>query len=302
MERIHVSVMTKEILEALRVHPGGVYADMTFGEGGHTEALIDAGAGQVVSVDRDIEAVKRYLESGRLKDDPRLKLIHGRMSDFATEPGELFDGIVVDLGVSTRQLLEGRRGFSFNETGPLDMRMDPTSGQTLLEMLSNISERELTEGLERNANLPGAKRLAARLLNMVEKGQLQTTADLAYVMGPKRGPRHPATALFMALRMMVNDELGEVERGLTGLVDRLKPLGRLAVLTFHSNEDRVTKNVFKRLAGRCVCVDPPCHCHPQKRIEWLNKKPLEASREELRANPRSRSAKLRCVEKVPSAE
>lgn len=298
MEHYHRPVLLKEVLELINFSKGGVYADLTFGEGGHSGALVQAGAARVVAWDRDLEALETYRAGGELRADPRLELHHGRFSTFAGESGEKFDGILLDLGVSTRQLLRPERGFSFSAAGPLDMRMNQSEGESLLDYLERVGERELAESLQRNADIPHSLDVAKRLLAAFRRGEIQDTQSLVRAIGGKPGPRHPGTVIFLALRMAVNDELGEVERSLPLLVKRLKPGGRLAVITFHSTEDRMVKRGFRLLAGQCGCPPqaPICQCPKVAKVLNVLKKPLAPTREECRVNPRSRSAKLRCVE------
>lgn len=301
-KRIHRSVLLNECLTALKVGPGGVYADLTFGEGGHTEAMLKAGAKKVVAVDRDTHALIQYRSHGDFRDDPRLELHHLRFSEFSNvaEPSS-FDGILIDLGVSTQQLLRPERGFSFSAPGPLDMRMDPQSEErNLLELLDSANVDALAKELERNTDMKPATPIARALVEAHRRGELQTTADLANLAKARGGKKHPATVIFLALRMWVNQELKEIEVGIAPLLKLLKPGGRLAVITFHSTEDRAVKLLFKGLNGKCVCSADQriCECAKQKQVELVYKKPVEPSREELRSNPRSRSAKLRCVELI----
>jgi len=303
MERLHRPVLLSEVIEIIKIKHGGVYADFTFGEGGHTEAFLRAGAGQVFSTDRDSEALRLYREHGEFRQDPRLSLFHTRFSEFKAFAGKTrFDGILADLGVSTRQLVVPERGFSFSASGPLDMRMDPASGTTLDEKLDTMDLEELASSLWRNADLKHPYGVARRVLEAHRAGKLKTTADLAALFNDRRekGKSHPATALFMALRMIVNEELKEIETGLPEAVDLLCPGGRLAVITFHSTEDRVVKKLFQELAGRCICAQHPCLCPRVEKVSLVTKKPFTPSAEELATNPRARSAKLRCVEKEPS--
>jgi 16S rRNA (cytosine1402-N4)-methyltransferase len=301
MEKYHRSVLLQEVLDLLTVRSGGRYADLTFGEGGHTEAILARGASHVSALDRDEEALDLYRKSGALRDNPRLVLLHGRLSAFSPPSGEHYDGILVDLGVSTRQLLKPERGFSFQQPGPLDMRMDPSAERTLERALSEISEEELALALEAVEGRPGTK-MARRILQAWKAGQIRNTSDLARLAGPKREKRHPATALFLALRILVNDELTEIETGLPRLIDFLVPGGRLAVISFHSTEDRLVKRIFLRLAGRCICEERICICPRETKVSLVTRKPLVASAAELAANPRARSAKLRCVEKPGSSD
>jgi len=299
MEKYHRSVLLEEVIEVLQPGPGRVYADCTFGEGGHSEALLAAGAEKVIGLDRDPEALKIYRESGARRNDPRLRLVHGRFSRFAEVVGETgLDGILVDLGVSTRQLLRAERGFSFNQAGPLDMRMDSTEERDLARLLDETTPEELAEGFQRVADLYNATPFTRRILEAHRQGKFKSTLDLAAIAGPRHGKSHPATAMFLALRMLVNDEYEEVAEGLPRLLDVLKPGGRLAVITFHSTEDRLVKRFTQRLAGQCTCDERICRCPREKLARIVLKKAVVASEQEMRENPRARSAKLRCVEKV----
>ncbi len=300
MEKLHRPVLLKETLEILKIRAGGTYADLTFGEGGHTGAILEAGAGRVLATDRDPEALRLYREGGQYKDDPRLTLFHTKFSAFTELAGETrFDGILVDLGVSTRQLLKPERGFSFSNPGPLDMRMNGSEGPTLDEKLDSMDLEELASSFWRNADLQHPYAIARRVLEAHRRGDLKTTADLAKVAGGRReGKSHPATPLFLALRMLVNDEMNEIERGLPPLIDLLVPGGRLAVISFHSTEDRAVKKLFQQLAGRCICGEQLCLCPRVEKVLLVVRKPIEAGEEELFENPRARSAKLRGIEKI----
>lgn len=298
-ERLHRPVMLRECLDYLQVRPGGRYLDATFGEGGHTEAMLKAGAAKVVALDRDVSALEIYLREGRYRHDPRLELRHGRMSELEGEGG--FDGALADLGVSTKQLLLAERGFSFQAAGPVDMRMDPTRDEPLLEKLRHVHPETLADALWENTGLKSSRKIAEKLVTAARHGRLTSTLDVAEISGPKRGPRHPATELFLALRMWVNDELEEVREGLPRLFASLVPGGRLAVLSFHSSEDRCVKRLFKWLCGKCVCAAQPCRCPRVEAAREVTRKPVPPSDDELRRNPRSRSAKLRCIEKTMPA-
>ena len=299
MEWVHTPVLLEEVIDFIGFSIGGAYADLTFGEGGHTGALLERGASEVWAVDRDLSAIRQYEEKGKFRLDPRLHLNHSRFSEFLKlTQGKQFDGILVDLGVSTRQILSEERGMTFQKPGPLDMRMDQTSGLTLKEFLETVTEEELASILYENADLPGSRRLARKILEAHRSGTLHNTQDLAHLFGPKRSKTHPATVPFMALRMAVNQELEEISHTLPRLLDCLNERGRLVVITFHSTEDRLVKNIFKILAGRCVCKELVCLCSKMERVKLLTKKPVEASPSELQKNPRARSAKLRCVEKI----
>lgn len=296
---LHKSVLLKESIDFINLFSGGVYADLTFGEGGHTEALLRGGASQVRGVDRDLSAIETYRKEGSFKEDPRLKLIHQRFSEFALQAQSMeFDGILVDLGVSTRQLISPERGLTFQQAGPLDMRMDQSGGLTLKELLERLTEQELADLLYRNADLKNSRALARRIFTAFRKGLLNSTEDLAACLGEKRSKTHPATVPFMALRMAVNQELEEIEKTFPLLLDCLKPGGRLVVITFHSTEDRLVKTLMKQWAGKCICRELICQCNKNARVKLLTKKPMVPSPQEAKLNPRSRSAKLRCIEKL----
>jgi len=304
MEKWHRSVLLDETVSSLGEIRGGRFADLTFGEGGHTEELLNRGAAEVIAVDRDREAIDRYLKSGAMKDDKRLKLLHGNLSSFPDVPldGPL-DGILMDLGVSTRQILESERGFSFTNPGPLDMRMNRDDGQPLSELLRDIEEDELANIIYANTDLKSSRRAARQILFAFKKGELETTAQLAELFkdrrpGPHYGSLAASTVIFLALRMWVNDEGGEVRDTVPRLIPLLKVGGRLAVITFHSSEDRWVKNIFQALAGKCVCFSQPCSCVRKETVRWITKKPVAPSDKELAENPRSRSALLRCVERL----
>lgn len=299
--RLHQPVMMSEVIEFIRVIKGGQYLDGTFGEGGHSERILELGAHRLVGNDRDTLALQRYREVGKFRNDPRLTLVQGPLSTLALRLKGLgvppLDGILLDLGVSTRQLKEDSRGFSFQIDGPLDMRMDTAEGTpTLQDLLSTTSEKTLADVLA--PYVPSSRRLAARILDAFTAGTLKSTGDLARLMGSRRGPRHPATRLFMALRLWVNREREEVESAVPQLAQCLRPGGRLVVITFHSDEDRWVKRQLLKLAGRCGCQADPCLCSRVECVRPVLKKPLEPTRLEQRHNPRARSAKLRCVEKL----
>jgi 16S rRNA (cytosine1402-N4)-methyltransferase len=298
MERWHRSILVNEIIDVLKVSSAGTYADLTFGEGGHTGSFLAKGVKKVVGLDRDREALDRYRAEGEFRNDSRLELLHGKFSRFSELVHELFDGILVDLGPSTRQLLEAERGFSFSRPGPVDMRMDRSEAIALADLIAELSTQELADRLQSYADIRSSRKMAERVKRALNDGKLNTTSDLESLVGERHGKTNPATQLFMALRMLVNDELGEIEKGLPQLIPLLKPGGRLAVLSFHSGEDRLVKKVFKQLAGRCTCDFPICVCERNASVTWVLKKALPPGREEMRTNPRARSAKLRCIEKI----
>lgn len=286
-------------MAALDVTRCGTYLDLTFGEGGHTEAMLAAGADRVIAFDQDAQTIARYREHGALKSDSRLTLIHSRFSELGSYvPADSADGILIDLGVSTRQLLMPERGFSFTGEGPLDMRMDPSRGLPLSAWLEKLSLDDLAVAIGKNTDMKGVYSAARRILEAFHAGHLKTTADLAALFDRPGGKTHAGTVVFLGLRMLVNDELGEAERVLPQALDALKDGGRLAIITFHSTEDRLVKRALKILAGKCICEKPLCQCPRIRRGDLIYRKPVVPGQAELNANPRARSAKLRCIEKV----
>lgn len=270
----------------------GVYVDCTVGLGGHTAALLEAGAGRVIGIDRDAGALDRSRE--RLAGAPAVELVHADYREIAEVLASRglseVDGIVADLGVSSWQLDDPERGFSFRQAGPLDMRMDRSKGRTLGEWLATIGEAELAGVIREFGEERHARRVAAAIVRARDAGRLQTTGDLASVVrraaGGGRWQRiDPATRTFQALRIAVNDELAGLDAFLERAAGSLKRGGRLAVIAFHSLEDRVVKWTFRRLAAAGA-------------VEVITRRPVTPSAEETSANPRARSARLRIVEKA----
>jgi 16S rRNA (cytosine1402-N4)-methyltransferase len=299
--------MRAEVMEALAVRPGGRYIDATLGGGGHSRALLEASApdGRVLGIDRDPEALER---TGRRLAEfgARLVAAHGNFAEMAAlasaQGFAAVDGILMDLGVSSDQLDTPARGFSFRAAGPLDMRMDPGGGPGVAEWLEEVDAPELVRVLREFGEERQARRIAAAILSARDRGELQSTLDLAAVVeratGGRKGARiHPATRTFQALRMAVNCELESLDAGLSAALSLLRPGGRLAVLTFHSLEDRAVKQFFRAHEGRMESLH-------QGGEEWrgvvprvisLWRKPRVASESECAQNPRARSAKLRVI-------
>ena len=306
---MHLSVLLHETVEALAVIAGGSYIDGTLGNGGHaSEILRRAGAGgRLMGIDRDREALWRASEC--LKDLPGEKVLvhgcHGNISRLAEEKGFIeVDGIVLDLGVSSEQLDTPGRGFSFMADGPLDMRMDQSRGESAADLLDRLDKDELAELLKRLGEEPQARRIAGLIVREREREAFLTTERLAETvsrgLGGRRGPRHPATRVFQALRMAVNRELESLAEGLEAVIGLLKPGGRLAVLSYHSLEDGCVKRIGKEHIGRWMSLPAGGERWEgtQPLVRWITRKPLTASREEILRNPRSRSAKLRVIERI----
>jgi 16S rRNA (cytosine1402-N4)-methyltransferase len=283
----HESVLAAEVMALLQPR-AGLYADVTLGGGGHSLAILEAG-GDVVGFDRDPSA----LDAARARLAPfeaRMRFVHARMSEIAEVLGPAsVDGIVADLGTSSPQLDRAERGFSFSKEGPLDMRMDPTSGSPLAELLEEIDDEELANVIYRYGEERRSRPISRSIRRALESGELKTTSDLAHAVRRASGPRSkrgggidPATRTFQALRIWVNDELGELEALIEKAPDVLKDEGTIAIISFHSLEDRMVKHAFR---------DDP-------RFLPITKKPVVAGDEERERNPRSRSAKLRAARRV----
>jgi 16S rRNA (cytosine1402-N4)-methyltransferase len=306
----HIPILLQEFVESLCLNPDGYYVDATFGRGGHARALLArlSPRGHLLGLDRDPEAVA----AGRklADEDHRFRIAH---ASFA-EMDEALDGLAwtevhgvgFDLGVSSPQLDDASRGFSFQGSGPLDMRMDPSRGESLAERLRHVSERDLAGIIREYGGERYAGRIARAILRASHEGSLVTTADLENVCFhavPKHGrygSTHPATRTFQALRIWVNDEMGQLEAGIKTAVARLVPGGRLAVISFHSGEDRRVRDLIEAEVNPCVCPPdfPMCICGKTATMRWVQKKPLRPSEEEVARNPRSRSAMLRVAERV----
>jgi len=301
----HEPVLEREVLEGLSVRPGGHYVDATLGGGGHTRALLEGSApdGTVLGLDQDPDALDRT--RSRLADyGGRFHARRGNFEDIASlAEGAPPDGILMDLGVSSDQLDRPERGFSFRVDGPLDMRMNPDKGVPASEWLDTIDEAELIRVLREFGEERRARVIARRVLEARRNGRLDSTLELAEVVeravGGRRGAaRHPATRTFQAIRMAVNREMDALTAGLAGALSLLPVGGRLAVITFHSLEDRLVKQAFRRHEGRDESL-------PQGGSVWrgdlprvtrVTRKPRIAAEAEVARNPRSRSAKLRIVE------
>ena len=300
--------MLGESLRFLAANGGGVFVDATLGMGGHAEGILDASPEtSVIGIDQDREALG--LAKARLsRFGDRATFVQANFSDIRkVVKDDEVTGIIADLGVSSMQLDSGSRGFSFRFDAPLDMRMDADSNRiTAAELLATASEKEIADVIYQYGEERASRKIARWIVEKRESGQpIETTIELAELVrrAVKTGPKdkiHPATRTFQALRIAVNNELEILEQFITDSVDLLKIKGVLAVITFHSLEDRVVKQTFQRLAGKCSCPPriPQCVCGSAKRVEILTKKPVVAAEAEQFENPRSRSAKLRACRKL----
>ena len=301
----HRPVLEREVVELLEPRPGTLIVDGTCGGGGHTEALLESGA-DVLALDQDPDAVQHVSEQLE-RFGKRVTVRQANFRNAAKVLDELgirtIDGALLDLGVSSRQLENAERGFSLVRNGPLDMRMDPRIELTAAAIVNDYSAEQLTRLFRELGEEPAARRIASLIVKMRKISPFRETLPLVRaiekVVG-RHGRRHPATQAFQALRMEVNDELGALEEGLRVLTARLKPGGRIAVIAFHSLEDRIVKNFFRDHSRELL--DRPEWPAPQRNPDYdlklVTQKPVEASEDEQRANPRSRSAKLRVAEKI----
>lgn len=310
-EQIHNSVLLSESLEALNPQKNEVVVDATLGMGGHSEAILQSNENvKIIGIDQDKNALK--LANERLeKFGERFKSFHANFSEIksvlAEAKIEKVDGILADLGVSSLQFDDAMRGFSFRFDAPLDMRMNADSDEeTAAELLQRLSEEEIANVIYNYGEERFSRRIARRIVEKRKKGEpVETTRELAHLIEKaigrgKKDKIHPATKTFQALRIAVNRELEILEDFINDAVDILKTNGRLAIITFHSLEDRIVKQTFQRLAGKCICPPrlPQCVCGAEKKIEILTKKPITPQEIEVGNNPRSRSAKLRACLKL----
>jgi 16S rRNA (cytosine1402-N4)-methyltransferase len=308
----HRPVLLQETIELLAAERGGLFVDCTVGLGGHSEAILQASRGAaVLGIDRDDEALKLARE--RLAQyGSRFRAVHADFRELtrvlATAKVSQARGILADLGVSSWQLDSPSRGFSFRHDAPLDMRMDVAGGgETAAELLGRLSEVDLARIIFEYGEERRSRRIARFLVERRERGEpVSTTRDLAQLVeravGPGKKRRiHPATRTFQALRIAVNQELEDLDRFVAEAVDLLEPEGRLAVISFHSLEDRVIKRTLLKLSGRCQCPPrmPKCTCGARRMIEILTRRPITPVEEEVAGNPRARSAKLRAARKLP---
>ena len=305
----HVPVLAREVVDALRPRDGGRYVDGTFGGGGYTKGILDRADCRVIAIDRDPDAVaagqalaERYA--------PRLRLIEGRFGDMAellsAEGVDEVDGVALDLGVSSMQFDRAERGFSFRASGPLDMRME-RHGTSAADLVNEAGEAELADIFWRYGEERHSRRVARAIVERRKEKRIETTGELAEIVrrvvgSSARDESDPATRSFQGLRIAVNDELGELERGLVAAEQVLAPGGRLAVVSFHSLEDRAVKDFVRVRAGRTPA--PSRHAPPAESraatLRDLTRRPVAPSAAEIAANPRARSARLRVAEKLGS--
>ena len=307
----HVPVLASEVIQYLVPQAGTIYVDGTLGGGGHSELILEAASADtlLIGIDQDpfaLAAAREHLA----RFGTRFRAVQGSFGDLAqllAEQGiDLIDGMLLDLGVSSHQLDTPLRGFSFRNNGPLDMRMNPHSGDTAAFLVNHLSEQELEQIIREFGEERWARKIARRIVAMRSETPIMTTQQLAELVEttiPRRFHEeriHPATRTFQALRMAVNHELEQLRQGLLAGMELLRPKGRLVVISFHSLEDRIVKHLFREAAAGCVCPPrfPRCVCGIQPRVRLLTGRPIIAGADERSKNPRARSAKLRAIEKL----
>lgn len=305
-ERGHETVLGKEAVEQLMTSEHGHYVDCTYGRGGHSRLLLASlsSDARLVAIDRDPDAIAHAREAFR--DDDRFSIVHARFGDLAACLAEEgighVDGVLLDLGVSSPQLDESRRGLSFHRDGPLDMRMDQSTGMTAAEYLAKVGERELSDVLWRYGEERYARRIARRIVEYRDQQAINGTLQLAEIikgsMPTRERKKHPATRSFQALRIAINDELGELERCLAAIVKVLVPGGRMVVISFHSLEDRIVKRFIRDMSKGQVPDGLPVRDADIPRLLRIVGKPVKPSSAETSRNRRARSAVMRVAEKV----
>jgi 16S rRNA (cytosine1402-N4)-methyltransferase len=306
----HQPVMLGEVLDLLQCRAGGIYVDATVGLGGHSEAILERiqPDGILLGFDRDKESLERA-QVRLARFGSAVRLIHDNFKNLPLVLNNLavtqVDGILLDLGVSSYQLLTPERGFSFQSDAPLDMRMDRSQRSTAAHLVNSLPQEKLADVIYQFGEEPLSRRIAAAIVRAREGGPIARCSQLAEIVAAAvkvRGFRgiHPATRTFQALRIAVNQELEGLETFLGEAIAFLKPRGRMPVISFHSLEDRIVKRAFRMLSGQCICERPLelCTCPRVERGRLITPRPLKPGPDELTANPRSRSARLRCIERL----
>ncbi len=309
-EFYHVSVLLQECLDGLNIKPDGIYVDGTLGGAGHSSQIAKRlTTGRLIGIDRDKVALKAAGERLEPYKD-NVTLVHSNFCEMAQVLKDLeipgVDGILLDLGVSSPQLDEVSRGFSYMADAPLDMRMNAEDALSAYTVVNTWSQEELKKILYTYGEERYAPQIASTICRRREEKPIETTLELVEIIrsampaAALREKQHPAKRSFQAIRIAVNDELGSVERVLEDAMDLLNPGGRLAIITFHSLEDRIVKTAMAEAAKGCTCPPnfPVCVCGKKPKVKLISRKPIVAGEEELEINPRSRSAKLRVCEKI----
>lgn len=310
MEFKHVSVLLNECIEALNIKENGVYVDCTLGGAGHSSEILKklSDEGRLIGIDQDTDALKAAKE--KLKAFENVTYVHNNFTNIEEILNDLnidgVDGVLMDLGVSSYQLDTGERGFSYMQDAPLDMRMNRESDLSAYDIVNSYEETDIYKIIRDYGEEKFASRIAKFIVDRRKLKPINTTLELVDIIkaaipakARREGP-HPAKRTFQAIRIAVNKELEILNKAVEGAVNKLNKDGRIAVITFHSLEDRIIKNKFKELEEPCTCPKefPVCVCGKLPRVKIITKKPIDPSAEELEVNPRSRSAKLRIAQKI----
>ena len=310
MEFNHVSVLLNECLEGLNIKENGIYVDGTLGGAGHSSEILKrlSKEGRLIGIDQDTDALKAAKE--RLKDYSNVTFVHSNFSNIENVLNNLnidgVDGILMDLGVSSYQLDEGERGFSYMKDAPLDMRMNRENDFSAYNVVNEYSEEDLYRIIRDYGEEKFAKRIASFIVENRQEKNIETTLEIVEIIknaipakARREGP-HPAKRTFQAIRIEVNSELSILNKTIEDGVEKLNKGGRMAIITFHSLEDRIVKNKFRDLAVSCRCPKefPVCVCGEKAKVKIISRKAIEPTKEEVEINPRSRSAKLRVIEKL----
>ena len=307
MEFNHVSVLLNECLEGLNIKENGIYVDGTLGGAGHSSEILKrlSKEGRLIGIDQDTDALKAAKE--RLKDYSNVTFVHSNFSNIENNLNiDGVDGILMDLGVSSYQLDEGERGFSYMKDAPLDMRMNRENDFSAYNVVNEYSEEDLYRIIRDYGEEKFAKRIASFIVENRQEKNIETTLELVEIIknaipakARREGP-HPAKRTFQAIRIEVNSELSILNKTIEDGVEKLNKGGRMAIITFHSLEDRIVKNKFRDLAVSCRCPKefPVCVCGEKAKVKIISRKAIEPTKEEVEINPRSRSAKLRVIEKL----
>lgn len=313
----HLPVLYQQSLDHLAIKPDGIYADCTLGGGGHSAGILAqlSGHGHLIALDKDPDALQAaQLKLAQVDSAAALTLIHRDFTDIGEVLSELgiqqVDGILADLGVSSWQLDQAARGFGYGQDGPLDMRMNPTTGQTAADLVNRLPVEELTRILRDYGEERYARRLSEAIVRARTSRPIRTTTELADLIRqamPGKGlqeKQHPARRTFQAIRIAVNQELAALEHLLEQAPALLKPAGRLCIITFHSLEDRIVKETFRTWENPCTCPRdfPVCTCGRRPSGHQVDRKGVIAAEDELNSNPRARSARLRCFEKMTGGD
>ena len=302
----HIPVLAKETIENLNINPDGIYLDLTLGKGGHSKMILErlSDKGRLIAIDQDKEAIEAAKEN--LRDFSNVSFVNSNFENFEKALEDLgldlIDGALMDIGVSSYQIDNADRGFSYMKDGPLDMRMNQDNELTAEVIVNEYSQDELERIFFEYGEERFARAIARNIVNLRDEERIDTTFKLREIVSKsiKSQDAHPEKRVFQALRIEVNRELEVLENTIERVVDHLKKDGRIAIITFHSLEDRIVKNKFKDLATDCICPPefPVCVCDHRAKIKIITRKPVTASKAELRDNSRSKPAKLRVGQRI----